>query len=201
MDFAEPVAALIPGATGRVINVLVHTSKPLSGRAIAQLAGVSPAQAARVLPRLVELGLVEGQLSPPSMLYRLVPEHVAAGPLQALSGLALTFLDQLGREVGDLDPSPACVAAYGSFARHQVRPDSDIDLLVVRPRTIDQDDDAWADSVEAIRSQARRLSGNNVEVLEVGQSEVRRLVRSGKPLWRNIVRDAVVIFGSPLHEL
>jgi predicted nucleotidyltransferase len=201
MDFAEPLQALIPGATGRVLGVLVHTTKPLSGRTIARLAGISPAQAARVLPKLVELGVVESQLSPPSILYVLVPEHVATKPLLALAGLALEFVQQLGNEIQALRPVPACVAAYGSFARHQARADSDIDLLVVRPRGIDQDDEAWADVIEAVRATARRLSGNQVNILETAQSDVRRLIRSNQELWHNIVRDAVVIHGRPLNEL
>src|SRR5260370_29062545 len=125
VDFAEPLQALIPGATGRVLGVLVHTSKPLSGRAIAQLAGISSAQAARILPRLVELGLVESQSSPPSILYAFVPDHVAARPLQAFTRLALNFVEQLGAEIASLRPVPACVVVYGSFAPHQARIDSD----------------------------------------------------------------------------
>lgn len=201
MDFAEPLQALIPGATGRVLGVLVHTSKPLSGRAIAKLARVSPAQAARVLPKLVELGLVDGQSSPPSILYAMVREHVAAAPLEALAGLALAFVERFGREVAALRPTPACVAAFGSFARNQARTDSDLDLLVVRPKQVDQDDDAWADTIEAVRARATELTGNTVEILEVSQVDCRRLIRSNEPLWRNIVRDAIVVHGRPLSEL
>jgi predicted nucleotidyltransferase len=134
-------------------------------------------------------------------LYVLAQQHVATKPLRALAGLALAFVQQLGLEIAAMRPAPACVAAYGSFARYQARADSDIDLLIVRPREIDQDDEAWADTVEAVRATARRLSGNDVELLEAPQDDVRRLIRSDEPLWRNIVRDSVVIHGRPLHEL
>lgn len=201
MDFAEPLQALIPGATGRVLGVLVHTAIPLSGRAIAQLAGVSSAQAARVLPRLVELGLVKSRSSPPAILYEFMPDHIAAEPLLLLSGLDLIFLEQLGEDIALLRPTPACAAVFGSFARRQGRIDSDIDLLLVRPKAVAEDDEGWRQSVDAIRMRAQRLSGNGVEILEVGQDEVRSLIRGTKPLWRNIVRDALVVHGRPLHEL
>lgn len=201
MDFAEPLQALIPGATGRVLGVLVHTSMPLSGRAIAQLAGVSPAQAARVLPRLVELGMVESRSSPPAILYGFVPDHVAAEPLRVVSRLGLVFLERLRKEIAPLRPAPACAAVFGSFARHQARIESDIDLLLVRPKAVAEDDEHWRRSIEAIRKGAQRLSGNGVGILEVGHDEVRREIRGSKPLWRNIVRDALVVHGRPLHEL
>ena len=50
MDFVHPVEAVIPGAQGRVLAVLVDTTAELNLRTIARLAGVSLAQASRVLP-------------------------------------------------------------------------------------------------------------------------------------------------------
>ena len=201
MDFAEPISALIPGATGRVLSVLAHTSKELSTRNIAQLAGVSPAQAARVLPRLADLGLLERREVPPATLYRLVPDHVAADAIDVLARAPLRLIERLGEVSGAMRPRPACVAAFGSFARHQARADSDIDLVVVRPRGVDEEAEDWRSTVDEIRDSGRRLSGNTVQILEVSQREVKALIRSKKPLWREIVRDAVIVYGPPLNEL
>lgn len=201
MDFAEPVQALIPGATGRALAVLVQTSMPLSGRAIAELSGVSPAQAARVLQRLVDLGVVESRSAPPAILYSLVTEHVAAEPLRMLSRLPARLTERLAEEIAEIEPSPACVGAYGSFARHQARADSDIDLLVVRPPGVDSDDDAWAAALETIRASADRLSGNRVEILEVGRAEIPGLLGSRSRLWRDIERDFLIIYGTPLQNM
>ena len=59
MDFVRPVEAVIPGTQGRVLAVLAETTAELNLRTVARLASVSPAQASRVLPGLVELGLVD----------------------------------------------------------------------------------------------------------------------------------------------
>ena len=59
MDFKRPVEAVAPGAQGRILAVLVETSAELNLRTIASLSGVSLAHASRVLPTLVELGIVE----------------------------------------------------------------------------------------------------------------------------------------------
>ncbi len=80
MDFVRPVQAVIPGAPGRILAVLAETAAELNLRTIARLAAVSNAQASRVLPGLVELGIVDRREVPPSALFRYVPENVAARP-------------------------------------------------------------------------------------------------------------------------
>src|SRR5438309_4104247 len=97
MDFVEPVQAVIPGAQGRILGVLVETTAELNVRTIARLSGVSLAQASRVLPGLVELGLVERREVPPSALFRLVTENIAARFVHELARARQAVLDELGR--------------------------------------------------------------------------------------------------------
>jgi hypothetical protein len=54
VDFIRPIEAIVPGAQGRVLAVLVETTAELNLRTIARLAGVSQAQTSRVLPELVD---------------------------------------------------------------------------------------------------------------------------------------------------
>ncbi|MDQ3575947.1 MAG: helix-turn-helix domain-containing protein, partial [Actinomycetota bacterium] len=68
MDFVRPIEAIVPGAQGRMLAVLAETTAELNLRTIAQLAGVSQAQASRVLPGLVQLGIVERREVPPASL-------------------------------------------------------------------------------------------------------------------------------------
>ena len=65
MDFQHPVEAVIPGAQGRVLAVLLNASGELNLRTIARLSRVSLAQTSRVVPGLVSLGLVERREVPP----------------------------------------------------------------------------------------------------------------------------------------
>ena len=71
MDFVRPIEAIVPSAQGRVLAVLVETTAELNLRTIAQLSGVSQAQTSRLLPELVDLGVVERREVPPSSLFRL----------------------------------------------------------------------------------------------------------------------------------
>lgn len=83
----------MPGAQGRVLAVLAETTAELNLRTIAQLAGISQAQASRLLPELVALGVVERREVPPSSLFCLVPEHVTSRMLLALARSTVTALE------------------------------------------------------------------------------------------------------------
>lgn len=200
MDFVRPVEAVIPGVQGRVLAVLAETTAELNLRTIARLSGVSHAQVSRVLPGLVELGLVERREAPPSSLFRLVPEHVAAGPLVALARSRDRVIEEMGRLAAVLPVVPASVIIFGSFARGEADTESDIDAVFIRPTRIDESDEAWADSVEQWRSRIHRVSGNPVEVLEVGSDEVGTRLSSRRPVWRDIRREGVVVHGRSLNE-
>ena len=191
----------MPGAQGRVLAVLVETTAELNLRTIAQLAGVSQAQASRLLPGLVALGVVERREVPPASLFRLVPEHLASQVLLALARSTDTGLDEVGRLAGALPQPPVSMIVFGSFARREAEVGSDIDVVVVRPADIDEDDDAWSTSLEAWRRDVRRLTGNPVEVLEVSADEAATKLAGRAQLWADIRRDGRVVHGLGLRQL
>lgn len=201
MEFSHPIEAIVPGVQGRVLSVLAEVTTDLNMRTIARLAGVSVAQASRVLPHLVELGLVERREVPPSSLFRLVSEHVAAGPLIALARMRDAVIEEMDTVAADLPVVPTSVIVFGSFARGEADAQSDIDTVMVRPAQVEESDEAWAASVERWRATVRLASGNAVEVLEVGSHEIAAHLNSRRQIWRDIRRDGLVVFGSTLDEL
>jgi len=201
MDFAHPVRTVVPGVQGRVLAVLVETTAELNLRTIARLAGVSPAQASRVLPGLVEWGLVQRREVPPSSLFRLVPEHLAAGPLLDLSRARDRLLEEMGHAAAGLPVAPASVIVFGSFSRGEADAESDIDVVMVRPPGAAEDEEEWWSSIQQWTDTVCRASGNRVEVLEVGADEVAALLGSGRRVWRDIRRGGLVVHGLGLEEL
>lgn len=201
MDFRRPVQAVIPGAHGRILAVLAETSAELNLRTIARLSGVSVAQTSRSLPTLVQLGIVERREVPPSALFRLVEEHVAAPAILALARARETVLEELSRAALELPTPPASLVVFGSLARGEAGPDSDIDVVVIRPESVGEDDDEWTTGIEGWRQRARRLTGNPVEVVDVSERDVARLLRSRRPLWVDVARDGIVIAGRSLDDL
>src|SRR5262245_52806668 len=102
MDFVRPVQAVIRGAQGRVLAVLAETTAELNLRTLARLAGISVAQASRVMPGLVELGLVERREVPPSSQFRFNREHVVAEAILVLSRSRERALRQIGDAAASL---------------------------------------------------------------------------------------------------
>lgn len=201
VDFRRPVEVVIPGAQGRLLAVLAGTTSALNLRTLAGLADVSPAQASRVLPRLVELGLVERVDVPPSALFRLVHGNLGAQLVRQLADLRRAALGRLGQLAARMRPAPACAVVFGSMATGEAEAGSDIDVLLVRHDAVDEDDEGWHDGVEGFQVAGRELTGNPVSVLEVSQEQLTARLESGEPLWRDIAAHGVVIHGPPLPAI
>lgn len=201
VDFVHPVSAVIPGAQGRVLAVLAETTAPLNLSTLARLAGVSVAQASRVMPGLVELGLVERREIPPSSQFRLIRENVAAQAIIELARSRDAALNQIGSAAADLPLPPVSVIVFGSIARGDADQHSDLDVIIVRPDDVDDDDDGWATSIERWRSEAQAITGNTIEVLEVTQAEARTKLSGNAQLWRDVARDGIVVHGLTMSDL
>ena len=201
VDFRRPVQSVIPGVQGRILAVLAETTAELNLRTIARLADVSPAQASRVLPELVALGLVERREVPPSALFVLVDDHVASRLVRALSRSRDAVLKELGTLAHKMHPRPVSAVVFGSFARGEADAASDLDVVLVRPAGVGEDDEPWVSSTEKWRIAARRLTGNPVQVLEIDESEVPRRLRRPTPLWTDVRRDGVRVYGAPLDKV
>lgn len=201
MDFAHPVAAVIPGVQGRVLAVLAETTAELNLRTVARLANVSTAQASRVIPGLVELGLLGRREVPPSSLFWLNRENAAAQVVIELAQLRDAVLDQIRAVAQELPHPPASVIVFGSFARDEADRWSDIDVVIVRPDDVDDDDETWNVGVEQWRRRVRSITGNAVEVIEINLTSAIDKLSSGERLWEEVARDGVMVCGASLNEL
>ncbi|GMQ98801.1 MAG: hypothetical protein BMS9Abin17_1329 [Acidimicrobiia bacterium] len=201
MDFTHPIEAVIPGVQGRVLAILAETSAELNLRTIARLADVSIAQASRVLPPLVDLGVVERREVPPASQFRFVPDHIAARPLLALSRARDGVVREMGMAADGLSVKPVSVVLFGSLARGEADASSDIDVVFVRPAGVDESDDDWVSSIQQWKDSIGRVSGNTIEVLDVGSDEVVSRLAGEQQVWRDIRRHGLVVHGLDLHEL
>ena len=87
MDFVRPVEALVPGAQGKILAACLRSDTPLTMRALARLADVSPNQATVVLDHLEELGLVHRQPAGSALLVSLVEDSPVIDALRAVADL------------------------------------------------------------------------------------------------------------------
>ncbi len=201
VDFVRPIEAVVPGVQGRILAVLAGTDAELTISAAARLAGVSVNRATTVVNRLASLGLVERREAGSAALICLARDNEAARQVVALADLRGRVLDRLRDEAERIRPAPACLALFGSFARGEARADSDIDVLVVRPARIAEDDGEWNDAVGRWADQARIITGNAVNLIQADEDELPKLLRRRGSVWQALAADAVVLVGAGLTSL
>jgi len=200
VDFRQPVEAVIPGAQGKLLAVFAETTAGLSVRTAARLSGVSLAQTSRILPELATLGILDRTEIPPSTVYQLVEENAASRAIRSLARSRDRVLSELGELAKLMVIPPVSIIVFGSFARGEAGRESDVDIVMVRGSCVDASSE-WSEGLDEWRRSARRLTGNEVEVMEVDEFDVSLRLRSRRPVWQDIRREGIVVFGKTLQEL
>lgn len=201
MDYARPVQAVLPGVRGEVLAVLAATEAELTMRSVATLAGVSVNRAVSVLNELVGLGLVRRRDVGRSALVSLDRENEAARLVAALAGVRDAVLRRLRQGARAIRPAPASLVVFGSFAAGTAISDSDVDVLAVRASDVPEDNGEWLDSLGRWVDRAARITGNPVNLLLVGESEVPDLLDRRGSVWGEAAQNGIVLAGSALHDL
>ena len=195
MNYASPVQAVIPGVQGRVLAVLARTEAELTMRTVARLAGVSVNQASVVLNGLVSLGLAERREAGSAALVKLVRENEAARVILLLASLHSAVISRLEAEAKNIEPAPASLILFGSFANGLARETSDIDVLAVRAAGVEANDPQWVDSLGHWADVAHRISGNPINLLEASLDEMSELVQHQGSVWQAAVQQGLSISG------
>jgi predicted nucleotidyltransferase len=203
---SSPISSVIPSAHGAVLAVLARTSEPLSGRRVASLTDgkVGQWRANEVLGALADAGIVLREHRPPAKLYRLNRDHVAAAGIIALAEQWATLLRRIRDEFADWSPPPVTACLFGSAARGEVGPDSDIDILLVPSDDVVASEDterAWQEQVDQLTENVRIWSGNPCEVLELTAAELGDAVARDDRLVRDLRHDAIALTGRDIRSL
>lgn len=202
MQFPEPISTAFPGLHGRVLGVLARTERALTGRAVAGLlrTPASTSGVQKALDDLVRNGLVTSEPAGRAKLYTLNREHVAYSAIDQLAHLREILLARLRTEAESWEQPAVSVWLFGSTARGQGGPDSDLDLLVVRPNAVHDADPTWLRQLETLTEHATAWSGNSCEVVEFSVQELDDLIRRGERLVTELRRDAVPVAGTPPRQ-
>jgi DNA-binding transcriptional ArsR family regulator len=202
MNVAEPHTAICPTLDSGVLSVLAGTTRPLTGREVARLMGRnSHSGVLDVLNRLSEHGLVDRQEAGRALLYTLNRDHLAAPAVRILAGLRGELLDRLRETIGGWELRPLHVSLFGSVARRDGDVDSDIDLFVVRPNKLSDDDSRWRGQIDDLAGSVQRWTGNRAGIAEVAEAEVDLLSQGETPIVNELRSDAIVLTGPDIVTL
>jgi predicted nucleotidyltransferase len=184
----------------RVLRTLIRHGGHLAASEIVRLSGLSRESVRLALISLESMAMLESVGSPYSRVYRFNQGHVLAPQLAALFNAEEDrFTSILDAVRGGAAGLPALsLFIYGSAARGDDRPDSDLDICLVTRA------DDLADCVEAFRETLREPSERlgflpNVVGLDLG--DVRRLTNDEDPWWEAARRDAVMLAGARPEDI
>lgn len=183
----------------RVLRALLAYGAPLSTVQVARDAGLTRQGATLVLSNLVSQGVVTVFGPARSQLFSITPAHPFAAALQTIFEQEQKHWDDLQHALHDVlqaIPDVRSAWLYGSVARAQDEPHSDIDVAVVidGPGT-----DIAAKVREALQIVEDRMLVR-FSVVALTPAEVARLTPEDA-WWAEMARDAKVIKGAgPMQE-
>jgi predicted nucleotidyltransferase len=185
MNFGEPFGGLMPGARGAVLAVLLRTGAPLTGRRIHALAdGHSLGAVQQALRDLERIGVITTEIIGRAGVHRINENHEAVAPLRSLA----SPIDMLTQVVRAAAPDVEAVIVFGSVARGEAHPDSDVDLVVIAP-------EAWTGRAELQRQVHERL-GNHCDVLQLTREDFTRGPKDREPVVAEVIRDGLALVGT-----
>lgn len=201
MDVAHPYTAIASGIGIDVLVALAGTTRPLTGRRVAELVGHSQRGVLTALDRFVEHGLVLRTAAGRALMHELNRDHLAAPAVELLAGMRTELLNRLREAFAGWEVTPVHASMFGSAARGDGDTSSDIDLFVVRPAGVDEETAAWRSQVERLIEDVRSWTGNHAAVIEQNEADVARLRRSMQRVLNELHRDGIDLAGTPLREL
>jgi len=202
MDLSRPWALIRSPIDMEVVLVLRGTTRPLTGREVARLVrtGSQPAVNA-ALRRLAEEGLARAEEAGNAFLYTLNRQHLGAPAVELLAGIRSELERRLRAEIAEWMIAPAHVSMFGSAARGDGDTRSDIDIFVVRPAGVAEDDPGWREQLDRLSDHVHDWTGNRAALSEVSAAAVRRLRRERPPVVEELRRDAITLAGPTPTEL
>ncbi len=184
-------------ANVRLLRELTLHGGQLSAPSLVARTGMAKGSVRTGLDALLAFGMVVMRGSGNARLYSLRTDHPLCGPIEALFEAERTRFDAV-REViraaaQELEPVLVAAYVYGSVARGQDRPDSDLDVLVVAQ------DEARVSAMTAAMRKSLEAPAERIgflpSVIGLSQDDVARFMRDLQSPWKAALQNALVISG------
>ena len=197
MDFSNNLSSLFPGSQSIVLEELVRTTAPVTGRQLAmQLVDrLGKSRVFEVLQQLVDQELVQREIVGASHLFSINQKHLCYELIKSLTQPRDLLISLIAKQVARWSPKPEAVVLFGSIAKGTAKANSDIDLLIIRPNRVHEDDDAWQDQLFRLTLAVQKATGSDLNYLDYSQAEVSNLAKSGARLVREVGQYGIVISG------
>ncbi|BAK36381.1 hypothetical protein MLP_33670 [Microlunatus phosphovorus NM-1] len=186
MYFSEPFGGVVPGARGAVLAALMRTGTPMTGRQIHGLLAdrYSLWTVQQALKESAQLGLTSTAVVGRAGVHSINEDHVAIVALRRL----LSPIDNLADVVRDAcEDDIQAVILFGSVARGEAQPASDVDLAVIAPPT-------WDGRIR-LEDAVRSRLGNECDIIHLSMEQFLAQPTRREPVVAEILRDGIALLG------
>lgn len=189
----------------RILRALMPLRSPVSGNEARMLAGVRSKNGMQAaLNDLTDLGILEREQTGRIRLFRINRDHDLIPQMQALfesEAQRITRLRQALEEIltgGAVREHTVSIILFGSNARGDARPGSDVDLLIVtEPGRAEEVQDVL---IGAIPDLQHRF-GLRISPYALPRERVQERYGDGDPLMRNVHSEGRTLFGAHFQEI
>ncbi|POH60167.1 nucleotidyltransferase domain-containing protein [Arthrobacter glacialis] len=200
MDLSHPAYDLFGRSTARILQRLAAVNDGLTGRRLSQLAEVSLSSTQRILARLENVGLIETQPVGRAVIYSVNRNHLLWTVIDSAFDVTRKVEELVTEIVQNYSDVEMTVALYGSFARGEAGPDSDLDIVVIWLSGMDENTQSAV--LGELSEQLFRATGNSVEIIDLPLPDLQRMATENDPLVASWKREAKTLTQGPdLREL
>lgn len=206
MQFQQPLNVILGSEHKiRILRFFCRKGGEWIGRRVAAALAMNPVTAHKALRELHQATILDFERVGSNFIYSLRGDHyLVRQVLRPLFDREAKARERLlgvlrGRINATLRPHVVTAAIYGSVARGQERPTSDLDLVVLIRSS--QAKPAVREALDRLGETILRTFGNPLTVYVNTVREAQRKARRGLPLFRNILNDHQLVCGKPLQEV
>lgn len=194
MELNRPLATVTPTLDGDVLALLATSEVSFTtGQLHRTMQRASEEGIRRVLQRLTSQGVVLADRVGNAYAYRLNREHLAAEHIIGLATMTKTLLSRLENDLTTWRIRPIYSAVFGSAARGKMTNHSDLDLFLVRPDHLGEEEEVlWDEQVLELVGKVTNWTGNDTRPVQLAESQV----VAGHPLLENIRNDGLTLVGT-----
>ena len=184
-----------------LLRFLVRTRGEHSGRDLARLVGLDHKTCHAALRSLTAQGVVDSRRLGTAHAYRLRDRHpVVLDILKPAFAIEEDLAERFVREAAKLSRADALsVILFGSVARGDERPESDVDILFVTKDPASKSRTKQA--LDAATGELASRYGSVPQFIVEDLGSFRRKIRRGDAFLNEVLRNGRVILGKPLSEI
>lgn len=186
----------------KILRFLVNSQAQLNGREIAKNVRLSHVKTHAALKDLSRHGLVNVRSVGKSLVYWLNEEHILINEIiRPMFEKEATFFRVIIKVILKTSkaPLPLSIALFGSFAKNNALPDSDIDVVIVYPDN--KNISLSAEELAGAEKKITLLFGNRLAAIPMKIGEFRNKFQGKNRFIKEIFKTGKVIYGKSMAEL